>query len=330
MLLQNDAADLVRKKATEEGYGDKQKFIQDSSFDWSSWLDASHAMSLFADKRLIELRLTSSKIGTEGSKAVLNYLNHPAENTVVLIITPRIEGQPKWVKQIITDGIYVPIYPLDTNQLPSWLVQRAKSSHQLSLTHDAALLLAERVEGNLMAAEQELEKLSLLAGKQSSINVETVADNVSDNARFSAFNMLDHAVSGNAISACRALSHIREEGTEAVAIIGAIAYQLRTLVQLKRFQERGELTNGFRSLRVIAKRQKTITSALNRLSHAQLNDCGSLASKADLMTKSGNVQLAWSVLEMLLMNLSGHKMPTQDSLLAHSLFGRKNPLEAMH
>ena len=152
-LLRDDSVQLVRDAAKKNGFSDNQKFIQDSSFSWQQLLEASNAMSLFAEKRLLELKLSSSKIGTEGSQAVLDCLRTLDEDTVLLISAPRMEGKPKWLSGIIDQGIYVPIYPLDTPQLPGWLIQRAKSK-QLQLSQAAAELLAERTEGNHVAAVQ--------------------------------------------------------------------------------------------------------------------------------------------------------------------------------
>ena len=187
---------------------------QDNHFSWPAWLASCNELSLFGDQRLLELRLNSSKIGVEGSNAICQYMADPPPDTVLLIIAPRISGKPKWVNTITSKGIQVPIYPLSSEQLPQWLIQRA-TAHRLKLSGDAAALLAERIEGNLMAAVQELEKLSLAKMPASpvtekatsplvAIDVKTIDEAVTDNARFSAFDMLDHALKVNSLAACRA------------------------------------------------------------------------------------------------------------------------------
>ena len=161
ILLQNEACDEIREACSKKGYDERERFNFETGFDWQSWNESCNALSLFSNQRIIELRLPSSKIGTAGSEAISRYCENPSQDTIVLIISARIEGNPKWVKAATQTGVYVPIYPLDNNQLPSWLKQRAQKNN-LTLAHDAAELLAERVEGNLMAAAQELDKLALL------------------------------------------------------------------------------------------------------------------------------------------------------------------------
>lgn len=314
MLLRNDACELIRNTALKQGFDERERHNHDSNFDWNSWSDSCNALSLFASKRLIELRLSSSKIGTEGSKAISQYIENPAPDCILLIISPRIEGKPKWFNGIVAKGAYVPIYALDTNQLPQWLIQRAKQN-KLVLTSDAAELLAERVTGNLMAAAQELEKLSLSHTPNSTIDAEAIEKAVSSSARYTVFNMLDLAVNGEAKNACRALRHLREEGTEAVATIAAIAHQLRNLLLLKGYQQQGGLDSGFKTLRIFAKKQPSVRNALKRLSAEQLEDCVQLASRADIMSKSGQRGTSWSVIEMILLALSGHSLPTQHFIL---------------
>ena len=309
ILLKNEASDAVRDAAKKQGFIERECFVNDSSFDWSSWLDSCNAMSLFASQRIIELHLPSSKIGTVGSDAVHRYCENPAPDTILLIIAARIEGNPKWVKTATNAGVYVPIYPLDHEQLPNWLSRRAKTLN-LSLAHDAAVLLAERVEGNSLAAAQELEKLALLLPEKSTISRDIIGRAVADSARFSAFDAFDHAVDGDALSASRALRHLQEEGTEPVSIIAPLAHLLRNLCQLKAFESRRQLDQGFKALRIQRRRQNATAACLSKLSAAQLNDFVKLSAQADTCSKSVDKDNAWLLIEMVLMGLAASPLPT--------------------
>ena len=187
------------------------------------------------------------------------------------------------------------------------------------------------VTGNLLAAVQEIEKLSLLHAKPRSnatasdskhtqselqpIDVGDIENAVASSARFTTFNMIDHAVEGQATAACRALRFIREEGNEIPAVIGGLAHQLRTLLSLKRFEQQGALNQGFKSLRTFSKKQPAIRAALQRLSESDLHQCVKLAAQADIFGKSGKNLESWMAIEMILLNLAGKPLPTQ-SLLA--------------
>ena len=310
ILLKNEACDAIRDAAKKQGFIERETFTYDHQSDWMAWLDSCNAMSLFASQRLIELRLPSSKIGAVGSDAVHRFCENPPPDTVLLIVASRIEGSPKWVKSATQAGAYIPIWPLDYEQLPNWLTRRAKALH-LKLGKDAATLLAERVEGNLMAAAQELEKLALLLPKDSAVSRETIGKAVADSARFSAYNALDHAIDGDAAGACRGLRHLREEGNEPAAVVGAFAAQLRNLAQLKAFESRGQLSSGFKAVRVNRKRQGAIQACVGRLSSQQLEEFVRLAAEADVCSKSVEKESAWLLLEGVLLGIAGVVLPTQ-------------------
>ena len=316
-LLQNDACELIRAQAAAQGYGEIQRCVQDSSFSWPEWLARGNELSLFGDKRLLELRLSTAKIGTEGSAALCQYLDNPAPDTVLLVSCPRPAGKPKWLGKFSSDGVYVPIYPLAIEQLPQWLMRRAQR-YRLKLSGDAAVLLAERVEGNMMAAVQELEKLSLTHGDGDAvvaIDADTIAAAVTDSARFSAFDMLEHALKQNAVAACRALAHVREEGQDPAALLGATSYELRRLGSLLEYKRKNQLPAGLRAQRVIQSKQAMLNSAIARLEENDLERCVELAARADLLSKRGGSNLAFTLLEMILLRLAGKPLATEAAVL---------------
>jgi len=316
-LLRDDVARQIRSAAKKNDISEIQTFVQDNSFNWAQLLESCSALSLFAEKRLLELKLSSAKIGTEGSQAVVACINTinatPDPDTVLLINSPRIEGKPRWVTEISTRGIYVPIFPLDVHELPKWLIQRAKSTG-LGLSREAAELLSERVEGNLVSAVQELEKLALLTSRDQTVSAELVETSVLDNARYSAFNMLDRAIDGECRAACKALQKIREEGTEGIAVTGAIAYQVRSLLSLIEYQRQNQLAKGFKAQRVLFKRQKPLGIALKRLTAADMENCIQLLGRADKLYKTGQTQIGWQILEAIILRLAGKPLAVESML----------------
>ena len=162
-----------------------------------------------------------------------------------------------------------------------------------------------------MAAAQELDKLALLLPKNSTIDRASVGKAVADSARFSTFNTFDHAIDGDATSACRALRHLQEEGNEPAAIIAALAHQLRNLSQLKNFESKNKMADGMRVLRINRKRQSATTALVSRTTANQFNHFIQLTAKADTCSKSVHKETAWLLIEMVLLGLAGKSLPTQ-------------------
>jgi DNA polymerase-3 subunit delta len=234
-LLCQEAADAIRSAARQQGFDERQVFSADANFDWGTLLQAGASMSLFAEKRLLELRLPSGKPGDKGAAALIEYCSRPAEDTLLLISLPKLDGsaqKTKWGKALVEgqDTQFIQIWPVDAAQLPQWIRQRL-SQAGLSAQQDAVELIAARVEGNLLAAAQEIEKLKLMA-EGGQITVETVQAAVADSARFDVFGLVDAVLNGEAAHALRMLEGLRGEGVEPPVILWALARELRLLANL--------------------------------------------------------------------------------------------------
>jgi len=223
-LLCQEAADAIRGAARQQGYSERQVFHADAGFDWGQLHQAGASLSLFAERRLIELRIGNGKPGDKGAAALLEYLARPAEDTLLLISLPKLDGstqKTKWAKALI-DGPqcqFLQIWPVELGQLPQWIRQRlSEAGHSASA--EAVDLIAARVEGNLLAAAQEIEKLKLLA-ENGRIEVETVQAAVADSARFDVFGLLETLLAGDAAHALRMLNGLRGEGVEALFIVAS-------------------------------------------------------------------------------------------------------------
>ncbi|HEV8078184.1 MAG TPA: DNA polymerase III subunit delta, partial [Marinobacter sp.] len=205
-LLVQEATDAVRKAAKTQGFAERDLYHADASFDWGQIASAGNSLSLFADKKIIELRLPSGKPGDKGSRALIEAAALPAEDNLLLIICGKLEKtalNSKWYKAVEAAGIHVAVWPVEPAQLPRWIGTRLKQAG-LRADNSAIDLLASRIEGNLLAAAQEIEKLKLLS-PDGNVSAELMASAVADSARYDVFGLTDKALAGDARGAIKSL-----------------------------------------------------------------------------------------------------------------------------
>lgn len=312
-LLCQEAADAIRAATRQQGFSERQVFNADNNFDWGNLLQAGASLSLFAEKRLLELRIATGKPSDKGA-ALLEYLARPAEDTVLLISLPKLDGnaqKSKWGKALI-DGQnvqFVQIWPVDAHQLPQWIRQRLAQAG-LSASAEAVDMIAIRVEGNLLAAAQEIEKLKLLA-EGTQIDVDTVQAAVADSARFDVFGLIDAALNGEAAHALRMLEGLRGEGVEPPVILWALAREIRLLATLAQQHAQGmPLDKAFSSARppVWDKRRPLVSKALQRLSASRWAALLEDAQQIDAQIKGQAMGDPWSGLSLLTLSLCGQRL----------------------
>jgi DNA polymerase-3 subunit delta len=232
-LLVGEAADSIRAAARAAGYADRSVFFIDRSFSWDELRNSSQSLSLFAERRLFELRMPSGK-PDKGAQQLAELAERPPPDVVSLVITDKLDkkaGESPWVRAVEKHGVWVPIWPVQTAALPGWLRARAKLL-KVEIEPAAAQLIVDRVEGNLLAAKQELEKLSLLAdGKP--ISAGLVLRSVGDSARYDVFQLAEAASAGDAARALRVLLGLKSEGIEPTLILWALLRELRGLWQAR-------------------------------------------------------------------------------------------------
>lgn len=318
-LLCQEACDAVRAACRQQDFSERQVLHADASFDWNILREAGASLSLFAERRLLELRLPGGKPGDAGTAALLDYLARPAEDTVLLISLPRLDSKTqksKWARALIEDrhSQFVAIWPVETAQLPQWLQQRLAQAG-LSATAEALDLLVARTEGNLLAAVQEVEKLRLLAeGPQ--LDAATVQASVADSARFDLFSLLDAALAGEQAHALRMLGGLRAEGVEAPVILWGLTRELRLLAGLLQQQARGVPSErAIAQLKppLFGKRPALVGRALQRLS---LEHCTALlcqAQQIDEQIKGQAPGNPWNGLAALTLQLAGGRLPLGSS-----------------
>lgn len=318
-LLVQEAVDTIRATAKTQGYTERELLHAEAGFDWNVVLTEANSLSLFSDKKILEIRIPNGKPGDKGSKTLQEYIANPSDDTLILIITPKLDAnatRSKWVKSIEGCGVFMQLWPVTDNQLPQWISRRLQQAG-IQASRQAVSILAERVEGNLLAAVQEIEKLKLLI-PEGELDSDTMSTIVADSARFNVFSLVDKAMQGEAQSACRTLRGLREEGTEPTVILWALTRELRTLLKASDALAAGDhLDWVLKNLGVWEKRKPLIKNAIRRLSINQLRQMLKLAGGIDRAIKGMRTASPWDDLTTLILMLCGTQtLPPQTLRLA--------------
>jgi len=228
-LLTGEAADAIRAGARAAGFTEREVHFLERGSDWDDVRASAGNMSLFGARRILELRLPSGRPGTAGNNALLALLERDDPDTLLLILAPRLDRDAQgsqWFRALESRGGWIPVWPVEADRLAGWLRGRCRRL-RLEVDEEALALLAERTEGNLLAAHQELEKLRMLApaGK---VTPELLAG-VADSARFDVFRLSEAVLEGEADRALRVLAGLRSEGTEQTLVLWALTKALRDL-----------------------------------------------------------------------------------------------------
>jgi DNA polymerase-3 subunit delta len=305
LLLALEAADCIRAKALEQGYHDRRVMFAESGFDWSELAMVSNSLSLFAPKRLLDLRIPSGKPGRDGSEALQKLAASPLADVVTLITLPGIDRQAlssKWFEALEKVGVTVHAAPIKRDRLGQWLGRRLALQGQQADSQTIGLLI-ECVEGNLMAAHQEIQKLALLfpAG---ALPFDEVKHAVVDVARFNVFEIGSTLLNADRTHFVRMLDGLRAEGIAAPLVLWAVAEEARAMARVKAAIARGQpLAQALREARVWGPRQELMPAALRRVTQAQLIQALRRAADIDRTIKglaSGDV---WDALLQLGLDL---------------------------
>ncbi|MCU7814113.1 MAG: DNA polymerase III subunit delta [Candidatus Thiodiazotropha sp. (ex Rostrolucina anterorostrata)] len=305
-LQMQEAVDEIRSASRQQGYSEREVLDQGSGFDWSALTTAAESLSLFGDRRLLELRLSSAKVGTEGSKSLSAYCERPAEDTVLLITLPKLEraqANSKWLKMIERVGVIVQIWPVEGSRLVPWIEQRLRRAGLIPET-GVVEMLADRVEGNLLAASQEIEKLLLLYG-EGIINPEQLNEAVADSARFDIFGLVDTLLSGEAAKGSRMLQGLKAEGVASAVVLWALSREIRSLAEMASAVEHGaSVEQVMAAHRVWEKRKSILRKALGQRAeywYRLLSEC----ADADRAIKGLSNTDPWLIMQNLAGGMAG-------------------------
>lgn len=270
LLLAIEAADAIRAAAHAADYGEREILTAEPGFKWADLKNSAQSMSLFSARKLVDLRIPSGKPGVEGAQALQDYCAQLNDDIVTLITLPRLDKatqNSKWFSALAEHGVVVAAEDIPRHALPAWIGGRLKRQQQ-SADNDTLAFLADRVEGNLLAAWQEIRKLALLypAG---ALSFEQVKDAVMDVARYDVFKLSEAMLAGDAARYARILDGLRAEGTATVLILWALTEDIRTIGKVLRAMGRsGNISAALRDARVWGVRQKLVERAVRRFSPA--------------------------------------------------------------
>ncbi|MDO6565048.1 DNA polymerase III subunit delta [Amphritea sp. 1_MG-2023] len=305
-LLIEESCDLLRQHLHVIGFSERETLHVETGFKWEYLLECANALSLFAEQKIIELRLGNQKLNKQSSEILREYLQRPAADNVLLIIANKLDAAAKksaWFKAIDQQGLIVEIWPVDLPQLPGWINQRARLIG-LTLENQATQLLCERIEGNLLAAKQELDKLNLLYAGQT-VTADMVMDSVSDSSRYDIYGLTEAAILQQVPRCTKIIEVLRQEGTEASVALWAIARDIRSLLSLQEGLQKG---TPFDTLcqreRIWGNRKNQMRNAAQRLPAAKLRHLLSDCSEADAQIK-GALGDPWLTLTSIILQLAG-------------------------
>lgn len=274
-----EAARLIREAARKQGFAEREVLDQDGNFDWHALAASADSMSLFSARKVIELRISTAKLGKDGGAAIRAYCERPCADNLLLMIAPELdrkELQAQWAKKVESVGALVQVWPLKAQELVQWLGQRLQAVG-LQPGPGVAELLAERAEGNLLAAVQEIEKQRLLRDP-GPLAVADLLGNLADNARFDLYALTDAALSGDRARTQRVISVLRAEGTAEVLVLWVLAREIRMLAEgLAARTGDAPRSSGHANARLPPQRVQAIERAMSRLSpgllRALLHQC---------------------------------------------------------
>lgn len=306
-LIVQEACDSIRSAARAQGFSERELHHTDAGFSWDELYNSASALSLFADRKIIEIRIHNGKPGDAGGKAITDYCANTSEDILLLLVSPKIDSRSqssKWFKAIESTGVTVQVWPIGPQQMPRWVDQRLKS-RGMNADSEAIDILCAKTEGNLLAAVQEIEKLKLMTDSNF-VDAQLMTSAVMDSARYDIFGLVDKAIYGDSRAAAESLQGLRGEGTEPLSVLWALTREIRALCSIKEGMEAGEsFEAAARRNGVWEKRKPLFKAALHRLKVRQLQDLLRKAALADRATKGAAAGDPWNILLDMTLGLAG-------------------------
>ncbi len=297
-LLVLEAADALRARARELGYDEREVIDVEARFDWDNLARAAAGMSLFASRRVLDLRLPGGRPGKEGGAAITAYCQDPPPDTLLMITCNEWSKKHggAWSRAVEKAGALVVFWPPRLHEWPRWVGERL-AAHGIQATPEAVALLAERAEGNLLAAAQEVDKLVVLHGA-GTLDAPTLEQLVADSTRFDAFKLTEAAFGGNAARTARIVEGLQGEGEELIPLMGWVASQLQ---QALRLAQARDFAAQARADHLWTERANLFRAALRRAPRGFWPRCVARAARIDRMLKGREQGDPWRELERLLL-----------------------------
>jgi len=296
-LLAQEAAALIIEHCKTLEYTEHLHFTQEPNFNWENlWFTAQH-LSLFDDKRILELKLTNLKIAN-GEKILTNFVDRTSFSSILLMLAPKLDNSAQkssWFKALEKNAGVIQVWPLESQQLTTWLSKRIKTKG-MEIDREGLNFLLNYTQGNLLALNQEIEKLSLMYGANSITSTQIVTA-ITDNSHFTVFDLVDCALQGKSQNVVRIMQRLQQEGLEPAIILWALAKELRTLITCATSEQ--ELP------KVMWKRQSLVKHALHKHALPKLQQLLKHAAQIDLYIKGAKEANVWNELTQLSLKLAG-------------------------
>lgn len=299
-LLTGEAADEIRARARAAGFTEREVHFLERAADWEDVRASAGNLSLFGSRRLLELRLATARPGVAGNNTLQTLLERGDPDTLLLILAPRLDRDAQasqWFRALESRGGWIPVWPVEADKLVGWLRGRCRRL-RLEVAEEALVLLAERTEGNLLAAHQELEKLRLLA-PGGTLTLDLLLASVADSARFDVFRLSEAVLEGDAGRALRVLAGLRSEGTEQTLVLWALIKALRDLWGAVSSPGAGRARGGWQ------RQTAALDKAVRRAPRLSFRALALRAARADRMIKGRLQGDAWDEMALLAADICG-------------------------
>ena len=305
-LLVDEALTAIRDAARKQGFTSRDLYVAMAGFDWAHLRDSAANLSLFAERRIVELRLPTGKPGRVGGQAIVDLVAQAGPELMLVVSAPTLDrgGQAsKWAKALDANGVSVPIWPISERDLPAWIAERMRQAG-LEPDRGAVALVADRVEGNLLAAGQEVEKLRMILG-EGKVSAEDAGQAVANSSRFDVFKLVDAALAGDANRAVKVVEGLRSEGVEPVIVVWALTRELRTLLSLAAAIDDGmELAAAMQKAGVWRNRQGLVRGCIGRHQSADFGRLLKSAGNADRAAKGHLRADPWQLVTDIVLGLA--------------------------
>ena len=300
-FLVDQALEQIRAAARAAGFAERELHVVDRSFRWADLQASSSNLSLFASRRILELRMASPRPGDDGGDTLCSFVEHPDPDRLLLVsVAAKIDKRLAWVKAFEEHGVLLEIWPVERGELPEWITARAQQVG-VELSADAAELLADRVEGNLLAADQEIRKLALTLPGNAIGEAEILAA-VASSARFDVFRLSDAVLAGDSARALRVLAGLRAEGVEPTLVSWALSREITLLNRIGYAQAHGEnVDNALARLGVWRRRQPAVKEAVRRYGAPRMRQFLRQAAEVDKVIKGAAPGRPWEALTALVL-----------------------------
>jgi DNA polymerase III subunit delta len=306
-LLRIEAVDAIRSAARSQNFGEREVMVVEAGFEWSSIISATQSVGLFADKKLLEIHISSGKPGKEGSIVLQQLAENLPDDICIILLLPkmeRLQTQTKWFQSWSKNATVIEAKAISQAALPLWVKKRLKNQN-LNISDDALALFVEKVEGNLLAAQQEIDKLALIHPRGHLVTLTDAQNAVANVARFDVLQLASTWMKGDTKRLLLLLDGLAAGENEPVLLLWALSEDIRTLLRLLAAFKQGKSVNELKqSLRLWGEKQNLAPLAAKRIGAKRLLAALQVCARIDRQIKGAEKGKAWTEIKHLLLSLA--------------------------